>query len=258
MKTVLAGVLLALPIAFGIAHAAPAPTPAPPKAPPAAPAKPDAGKAPAARAPTPPAKAPTAPAAPGKPPEKQPDTKGPAADAVFPYQLPAGFKREDLKKLKGAGWAQCDKIAEGLADACQLDGTYWQLDLGRFSTNLVELRFFQNVLWGVTIKKRDLLECGETQGAFYDAVNALKARYPKAEPITGTAFGSKECGDLDRPDATFWQIVVGQMRVRVEVKHDVDAYDVFIDYKHKKLAEQLDLAVEKARSEKRAKGVQKL
>ncbi len=257
MKTVLAGALLALPLSLSIAHAAPSPTPAP-KAAPAAPAKPDAGKTPPAKAPAAPPKAPAAPTGPplpGKPPEKQPAA---TSDAVFPYQLPPGFKREDLKKLKGAGWAQCDKIAEGLADACQLDGTYWQLDLGRFSTNLVELRFFQNVLWGVTIKKRDLLECGETQGAFYDAVNALKARYPKAEPITGSAFGSKECGDLDRPDGTFWQIVVGQMRVRVEVKHDVDAYDVFIDYKHKKLAEQLDLAVEKARSDKRAKGVQKL
>ncbi len=240
----LAGALLAVPLGLGIVHAAPTPPSGKP-----------ADKTPPAKAPEAPPKVPGSPV---KPQEKPPEPKTAPADAVFPYQLPSGFKREDLKKLKGAGWAQCDKIAEGLADACQLDGTYWQLDLGRFSTNMVELRFFKNVLWGVTIKKRDLLECGETQGAFYDAVNALRARYPKAEPISGPGYGSKECGDLDRPNTTFWQIVVGEMRVRVEVKHDVDAYDVLIDYKHKKLAEQLDLAVEKARSEKRDKGVQKL
>ncbi len=160
----LMGALLALPLGFGIALAAPAPTPS---------GKP-ADKPPPAKAPEAPPKVP----GPVKPQEKPPEPKAAPADAVFPYQLPAGFKREDLKKLKGAGWAQCDKIAEGLADACQLDGTYWQLDLGRFSTNLVELRFFKNVLWGVTIKKRDLLECGETQGAFYDAVNALRAGAP--------------------------------------------------------------------------------
>jgi hypothetical protein len=176
----------------------------------------------------------------------------------FPFQLPAGFKREDLKKLKGAGFAKCEKIMEGLADACETDGTYWQIDIGRFSTNKVELRFHKNQLYGVVMRKDEMLECAEAQGALTDAVRALRAKYPKAEAVTGATHGSKECSDLARPDSNFWQIAVGDMRIKVDVKVDTDAYFVWIDYKHRKAAEALDLAYDKAKSDKRNKGLEKL
>lgn len=189
-------------------------------------------------------------------PEKAPAAA--AATASFPFALPVGFRREDLRKLKGAGFPQCERIMENLAEACRTEGSYWQLELGRFATREVELRFYQGQLYNVVVHKREILECADAFGALHDAVKALRQKYPGAQPLAGRNFEARECGDLDREDANYWQIAVGDMRIKVDARRFEDVFEVSIDYKHKKLAEPLDLAHEKAKSDKQNKGLQKL